>query len=270
MSPRASATSVRRAATRPWDLRDSALRAAASVVARASSQRPRENSDIAWLERAHASMSATPWLWQTSMPCSAAATASRERPMASRVEGRLILARPMMPTRPSSSARSRTAYISAMPSSTAPASAFSQPRVSRACSSMYSSPTSRAYSTARSAAARVSAPGRCRAPQPATLIRTSACTADGGRPRTSSSALASSSQPSPRATSWTSRERWTQNQAARRASSSPSRMRRAFLQRVRARSRSPPKRAATVASAIRSRWLSGVEPSRLQAGYTSA
>ena len=67
-----------------------------------------------------------------------------------------------------------------------------------------------------------SGPGSCSIDQLATLASTSACTSDGGRPRTSSWAVASSFQPSPRASAWTSRERWTQNQAARSGSPSSS------------------------------------------------
>ncbi len=251
--PRSTASSVWRRAATPFPFWPSASRVADAAAASLWSQCPRENRDWAWLAYTQAPESARPWLWQISMPWSAAATASSERPIASSEEGRLTLTRPSRFIRCSFSARSRTAYISARPSSTPPASAVSQPRVRRACSSMYSSPTSRAYSTARSLSASASGPGRRSAFQLATLVRTSACTGDGGSPRTSSSAVASSAQPSPLSSACTSRLRCTRNHASRSGSASAARTRMAFLVMARARVRSPPKWAATVASAITSR-----------------
>ncbi len=96
-----------------------------------------------------------------------------------------------------------------------PASTIRPPSVSRALSSMSAAPTMRAYSTARSAATTASGPGSWSIDQFAAMASTSACTWEGGRPRTSSWAMPSSRQPSPRPWAWTSRERCVQNQAAR-------------------------------------------------------
>ena len=161
---------VTAAATRPCALRDWARGPATLDGWPASSQRPRESSDSAWLPSGPGLRVGEAVTVQTSTPVRCV-HGLRGAAHASSAEGRLMLARSKMPKVASSSARSRTAYISARPSSTSPESAMRQPRVSRACSSMSSAPTSWANSTARSAAASVSAPGRCSMPQPAALVQ---------------------------------------------------------------------------------------------------
>ncbi len=226
---------------------------ALSAACAASSQRPRECRDSARLPHTQPSESGRPSLRVTWTPSSRSRTASSERPTPSRTDGRFTWARAATMSTHSSIARSLTSYISASPASMSPASTMRPPRVRRALSSMSWAPTMRAYSTALSAAVMASGPGSWSIDQLAAAARTSACTSEGGSPRTRSCAVPSSAQPSPRARAWVSRERCTQNQAARSGSGSSSRRRRARLVIFIERSRSPQRRPATAASAIRSR-----------------
>ncbi len=218
-----------------------------------SSQRPREICASARLAQIQASESRRPRSWVSRSPSRRMPSASSARPMPTRTDPRLMWPRPITDGSPSGRACSRTSCIRASPASMSPASTRRLPRVRRAFSSMSVAPTMRAYSTARSAAVMASGPGARTMAQAATVASTSACTSDGGSPRTRSWAVAISCQPSPRACAWISRERWIQNQAERSGSSSPSRRCSARLVIFSARSRSPQSRPATAASAIRSR-----------------
>ncbi len=253
ISPRASASWASLLEPPPRGFADCPVRRACAAASAASSQRPRESSDWARFVQTHASESHRPHSCVSRRPSRRMRTASSERPTPSRAHGRFTWLRPTTEVRPRATTSPLTSYIWASPASMCPASTMRPPSVRRAFSSMSSAPTMRAYSTARSAADMASGPGSRSIDQLAAVASTSACTSEGGSPRTSSCAVSNSFQPSPRACAWTSRERWTQNQAARWGSPSSSSRCRARLVIFRARSRSPHSRPATAASAIRSR-----------------